>query len=133
MSRHLTWAVRLGPTITTRSRPLAHSTVRHARRGRQRLADSGLTTPLPSMGACCEPLAGQRNLSLSDTARLFAMSYAAFSDGFIGCMNAKYHFSFWRPVTAIQNGDIDGNPDTVADTTWLPLATTPNHPEYPAA
>lgn len=75
----------------------------------------------------------QRHLSLSDAARLFAMSYAAYADGFIGCMNAKYTFSFWRPVTAIQNGDIDGNPDTGADPSWLPLVTTPNHPEYPSA
>jgi hypothetical protein len=48
-------------------------------------------------------------------------------------MNAKYHFSFWRPVTAIRNGNIDGNPDTIADPTWTPLGITPNHPEYPAA
>lgn len=84
-------------------------------------------------GRMLRAIAGQRQLSVSDSARLFAMSYAAYADSFVGCMNAKYHFSFWRPVTAIQNGDIDGNPDTVADPNWLPLATTPNHPEYPAA
>jgi hypothetical protein len=47
-------------------------------------------------------------------------------------MNAKYHFLFWRPVTAIRAGDTDGNPDTEADPAWTPLAPTPNHPEYPA-
>jgi len=72
-------------------------------------------------------------LSLSDSARLFAMLYAAGADAFIGCMNAKYHFSFWRPVTAIRNGAIDGNQATIADLNWTPLGTTPNHPEYPAA
>ncbi|MCU1296819.1 MAG: hypothetical protein JWO91_1097 [Acidobacteriaceae bacterium] len=77
--------------------------------------------------------ATELNLSLADTARLFGMAYAAEADSLIGCYNAKYHFSFWRPVTAIRNGDIDGNPDTVADTNWLPLATTPSHPEYTAA
>jgi hypothetical protein len=46
-------------------------------------------------------------------------------------MNAKYLFNFWRPVTAIQEGG--GNPDTIGDPSWLPLARTPNHPEYPAA
>jgi hypothetical protein len=75
----------------------------------------------------------QHNLSLEDTARLLAMAYVAEADSIIGCYNAKYHFSFWRPVTAIQNGDIDSNPATVADPTWLPLATTPAHPEYPSA
>jgi len=78
-------------------------------------------------------LAAGRALNTSDTARLFAMLWTAVADSFIGCMNAKYHFSFWRPVTAIQNGGIDGNPSTVPDPTWMPLGTTPNHPEYPAA
>jgi hypothetical protein len=73
------------------------------------------------------------NLSRMETARLFAMVYAAEADGVIGCFNAKYHFSFWRPVTAIQNADIDGNPNTIADPNWQPLATTPSHPEYTAA
>jgi hypothetical protein len=57
-------------------------------------------------------LAIQGNLSLLDIARLMAESFSAMADGFIGCFNANYHYSFWRPVTAIRNGDIDGNPDT---------------------
>jgi hypothetical protein len=78
-------------------------------------------------------LAAGRALNTSDTAHLFAMLWTAVADSFIGCMNAKYHFSFWRPVTAIQNGDLDGNSATVPDPTWMPLGITPNHPEYPAA
>jgi hypothetical protein len=78
-------------------------------------------------------LAADRHLSLSKSARLLAMLSVAFTDGGIGCFNAKYHFSNWRPVTAIQNGEIDGNPETEADPTWLPLAATPPHPEFPAA
>jgi len=78
-------------------------------------------------------LAVGRALNTSDTARLFAMVWTAVADSFIGCWNAKYHFSFWRPVTAIQNGGIDGNSATVPDPTWMPLGITPNHPEYPSA
>ena len=78
-------------------------------------------------------LAVARALDTSDTARLFAMVWAGFADSFIGCMNAKYHFSFWRPVTAIQNAGLAGNPLTIADPLWKPLGTTPNHPEFPAA
>jgi hypothetical protein len=74
-----------------------------------------------------------RHLNLSKSARLLAMLSVAFTDGGIGCWDAKYHFSNWRPVTAIPNGDIDGNPETQADFTWLPLAPTPPHPEFPAA
>jgi hypothetical protein len=78
-------------------------------------------------------LALDRHLNLSKSARLLAMLSVAFTDAGIGCWNAKYHFSNWRPVTAIRNGDLDGNPETEADATWLPLAATPPHPEFPAA
>jgi len=77
--------------------------------------------------------AAELNLGLAASARLLAMVYAASADATIGCWNAKYHYSFWRPVTAIPNGDLDGNPDTAADPAWTPLAATPNHPEYPSA
>ena len=46
---------------------------------------------------------------------------------------AKYHYWFWRPITAIHQAAFDGNPATEPDPTWVPLRTTPNHPEYPAA
>jgi hypothetical protein len=60
-----------------------------------------------------------------------AMLWAGYADAGIGCWNAKFSFSFWRPVTAIQAGG--GNPALIADPSWLPLANTPSHPEYPAA
>ncbi len=78
-------------------------------------------------------LAVRQNLNTADSARFFAMVSAAQADALIGCWNAKYHFSFWRPVTAIRAGDTDGNPETVPDPAWEPLAVTPPHPEYPAA
>jgi hypothetical protein len=71
-------------------------------------------------------------LDTTAAARLAAMYSVAASDAGTACMNAKYHFAFWRPYTAIHDGDTDGNPDTVADPTWVPLAVTPGHPEYPA-
>jgi hypothetical protein len=71
-------------------------------------------------------------LDATAAARLAAMYSVAASDAGTACMNAKYHFAFWRPYTAIHDGDTDGNPDTVADPTWVPLAVTPGHPEYPA-
>ena len=62
-------------------------------------------------------LAELSGIDTSDTARLFAMVWTGFADSFIGCMNAKYHFSFWRPVTAIGNAGLAGNPLTIADPT----------------
>jgi hypothetical protein len=77
-------------------------------------------------------LISNQNLDTADSARLTAMFYVAASDAGTACMNAKYHFAFWRPYTAIHDADTDGNPDTVADPNWVPLAPTPGHPEYPA-
>jgi hypothetical protein len=55
------------------------------------------------------------------------------ADAAIACFDAKYHYSFWRPYTAIRGADTDGNPATTPDPVWTPLLPTPNHPEYPAA
>jgi VCPO second helical-bundle domain len=75
----------------------------------------------------------ENELDVAQTARFFAMVNTAILDSQIACWDAKYHYNFWRPVTAIRAGDTDGNPDTVPDTEWIGLATTPAHPEYPAA
>ena len=77
-------------------------------------------------------LVDSQKLDTADAARLGAMSYVALADAATACMNAKYHFWFWRPLTAIRNADTDGNPNTIADPNWEPLDVTPGHPEYPA-
>jgi len=76
-------------------------------------------------------LAETYHLSVAESARLMAMLWTGYADAVIGCFNAKYKFRFWRPVTAISAGG--GNSELTAESTWLPLATTPAHPEYPAA
>jgi len=77
-------------------------------------------------------LIDSQSLGTADAARLGAMSYVALADSATACMNAKYHFWSWRPLTAIRDADTDGNPNTVADPNWEPLDVTPGHPEYPA-
>src|SRR5581483_202851 len=86
-----------------------------------------------------------RGLGLLETARLAAMVNVVGADAQISVMNAKYHYLFWRPVTAIDPTSVtndgfgqvpgadDGNPATVEQAGWRPLVNTPNHPEYPAA
>ncbi|HEU4693259.1 MAG TPA: vanadium-dependent haloperoxidase [Vicinamibacterales bacterium] len=71
-----------------------------------------------------------RQLDLSSTARVFALIYLAAADASIVCWDAKYTFNFWRPLTAIQQGDADGNDRTTSDPTWAPLFPTPPHPDY---
>jgi hypothetical protein len=90
-------------------------------------------------------IAAARGLSLLETARLALMVNVVGADALMSVFHAKYHYLFWRPVTAIGPtavspdgfgsvpGYDDGNPATVEQTGWRPLLTTPNHPEYPAA
>ena len=75
-----------------------------------------------------------QGLNIVDSARLFAMENLAAADAQIGCWNDKYYWQFWRPITAIREADTDGNPDTQADPTWLPLfdpATPVCNPLFP--
>jgi hypothetical protein len=66
-------------------------------------------------------------------ARLMAMTWVALADATIACFEAKYHYDFWRPRTAIPQAGSDGNDATAPDPGWQPFVPSPNHPEYPAA
>ena len=74
----------------------------------------------------------QHNMDLLDTVRLLAAGNMVPTDAGLACFDSKYTYQFWRPITAIRNAGIDGNPATTADPAWTPLLTTPNHPEYPS-
>jgi hypothetical protein len=69
-------------------------------------------------------------LSIDDSARLFALADLAMGDAGITAWDSKFHFVFWRPLTAIQEGDKDGNPETAGDPNWQPMINTPNYPDY---
>jgi membrane-associated phospholipid phosphatase len=74
------------------------------------------------------------HLNLEDSARLFALLNISLADTTIAFFEAKYTYNFWRPVTAVQLADTDGNPLTDPNTTWLPLSTkTAPDPSYPGA
>jgi hypothetical protein len=72
-------------------------------------------------------------LSLARNARAFALLNMAISDGLVASMETKYHYLFWRPVTAIRDGHRDGNFSTEPDGAWTPLIATPAFPSYPSA
>jgi len=78
-------------------------------------------------------LVAERHLNLVDSARFMALFAVTLTDAYIAVFEAKYHFEFWRPATAIRNADLNSNPDTQRDATWQPLDNTPMHPEYPCA
>jgi hypothetical protein len=71
--------------------------------------------------------------TVAQNARLFAAASQGMDDALIAVMDAKYHYGFWRPVTAIRNGDRDDNPATDVEHGWTPLIDNPGHPEYPSA
>ncbi len=66
-------------------------------------------------------------------ARLFAVTAQAMDDALIAAFEAKYTYNYWRPLTAIRNGDQDGHDNTARDASWASLIDSPMHPEYPSA
>ncbi len=72
----------------------------------------------------------QKKLTTLETAHLFAVLNVTLADACITVWHCKYHYNFWRPVTAIQRADEDGLDTTQPDKAWVPLLVTPPHPEY---
>jgi hypothetical protein len=68
--------------------------------------------------------------NIGDNARLLALGTLAIADSFIASWDSKSHYAFWRPITAIREGENDGNPLTQGDPAWQPLYNTPNYPDY---
>ena len=108
-----------------------HSTVRTAEQ--TDIARFWETTAPPIYHGVVRSVAEMPGRDIVRNARLFAAVTQGIDDAMIAVFDAKYHHGFWRPITAIRNGDIDGNDSTQADASWLPLITTPAHPEYPCA
>lgn len=86
----------------------------------------------PAWQAAARQLSAAKQLSLADNARLFALLNMANANTFICDWDAKFTYGFWRPITAIRNGDKDNNAATERDPGWTPLNMTPMHPEYPS-
>lgn len=91
---------------------------------------SGTFTPPGHWNQIAQNVTAEKGNSLVDNARVFALLNISLADAGIAAWDAKYTYNFWRPITAIQNADSDGNANTIADATWTPLLTTPPFPEY---
>ena len=88
--------------------------------------------PLPQYNAALRDQVSVRHLDIVDAARMFAAIDMSVADAEISVWHAKYVHGLWRPITAINLADTDGNPATSADTAWAPMITTPPYPEYPS-
>jgi hypothetical protein len=94
-------------------------------------ADGGGTyTPPGHWNQIAQSLTASPGRSLVENARLFALLNFGLADAGITCWESKYTYNFWRPLTAIREGDNDGNQATVGDPNWTPLLVTPPFPEY---
>jgi hypothetical protein len=80
-----------------------------------------------------QSVADRPGREVTHNARLLMAASQAMDDALIAVFDAKYHYNFWRPMTAIRNGDRDGNAKTERDAVWMPLIETPMFPEYPCA
>jgi hypothetical protein len=87
-------------------------------------------TPVQVWNSAARQVSAAQDMTLSENARIFALLAMAMADGSIASFDTKYHYNFWRPVTAIRSGDLDGNQRTDADPEWLPLVATPPFPGY---
>ena len=90
----------------------------------------GSYTPPGHWDAIATQIAAAKGNSLSANARLMAQLNVALADAAIAAWDTKYTYDFWRPVTAIQNADLDNNPATTVDPNWTPFLITPPHPSY---
>jgi hypothetical protein len=91
------------------------------------------TTPVQVFNSAARQASAAQGVSLSKNARIFALLAMAIADASIAIFDTKYHYNFWRPVTAIRHADLDGNDKTDPDPNWLPLITTPAFPGYASA
>jgi hypothetical protein len=98
----------------------------------QALADFFGGNPVVMFNRTLRAVAQAESLSTAAEARLFAMVTMSGADALIGCWEDKEHWSFWRPITAIQNGDDDGNDLTTGEAGWLPFTTNPPYPDHPS-
>jgi hypothetical protein len=87
----------------------------------------------PAWNQAARSLSASKPQPLAESARLFAHLNMAIADAYLAVFDAKYQYNFWRPITAIRNGDRDGNDATERDAARTPVIDTPLHPEYPCA
>lgn len=91
---------------------------------------AGTETPPGHWNSIARDVAALRGNTLEQNARLFALINVAMADAAICAWEAKYYFHTWRPVTAIRNGETDGDPATVGDPAWSSFIATPPFPDY---
>lgn len=97
------------------------------------VAQFWVVTGAPAMNGILRQAVVQKQLDTPASARLMALAYMAFNDALVAVFDAKYAYNFWRPITAVRNGDLHNSFVIKRDPGWLPMVDAPLHPEYPCA
>lgn len=97
------------------------------------VAQFWVITGAPAFNGLIRQAIEQRKLGTAESARVAALAFMAFNDALVAVFDAKYTYQFWRPLTAVRNGDLHDNAAVKRDAGWLPLVDAPMHPEYPCA
>jgi hypothetical protein len=96
------------------------------------LANWSTAHPVPMVYGALRQVSASKALTITEEARFYAMTSMAGADSLINCWVEKARWSFWRPTTAIQLAETDGNPATVADAAWTALVAVPPYPDEPS-
>jgi hypothetical protein len=86
--------------------------------------------PIHMWNRALRGVAEARQLDIGRAARLFALANMATADALMTAWDHKNRYVQWRPITAIREADLDGNPGTHKDENWLPLIATPPYPDW---
>jgi hypothetical protein len=97
------------------------------------VAQFWVVTGAPAFNGIIRQAVEKKQLDPLASARLMSLTYMAFNDALVAVFDAKYAYHFWRPITAVRNGDLHGNAAIKRDPGWMPLVDAPAHPEYPCA
>jgi len=92
----------------------------------------GLTNATATIASVLRSVGDTQGGTIADHARMFASTYANVADAVIVTWRDKARYTFWRPITAIQQGDADGNPATEGEPTWTSLIAAPPYPDHPS-
>ena len=124
------------PALSSKEWARDFEEVRHlgAKTGSTRTADQTVIARFsvrPDLAPTLDWIADQPGRTPLRNARMYTRFAMARDDAMVAVTDAKLHYDFWRPISAIRNADQDDNPATERDAGWVPLLNTPNHPEYP--
>ena len=97
------------------------------------VAQFWVVTGAPAFNGIIRQAVEKKKLDPLASARVMALTYMAFNDALVAVFDAKYAYNFWRPITAVRNGDLHNNAVIKRDPGWLPMVDAPAHPEYPCA